>query len=136
MDQAADLVAAFYDVLNQPSTKNVAGTIMRITHDDWRSFGGESASKDRDAFIAQVVGFGKLIPELAWDVKEVLVAGDRVVVRSEARGTPAGEFLRVAVSGKRFAVMTIDIHTVVDGRLERAYHVEDWAGAVRQLAAK
>ena len=35
--------------------------------------------------------------------------------------------------GRRFAVMTIDIHTVEDGKLVRAHHVEDWASALRQL---
>ena len=29
--------------------------------------------------------------------------------------------------------MSIDIHTVKDGKLQRAYHVEDWMGAARQL---
>lgn len=32
--------------------------------------------------------------------------------------------------------MTIDIHTVRDGKLAVAHHVEDWAGALRQLAGK
>lgn len=38
--------------------------------------------------------------------------------------------------GKSFRIMTIDIHTVQDGKLVEAYHVEDWAGAIRQLSAK
>jgi hypothetical protein len=31
--------------------------------------------------------------------------------------------------------MSIDVHTIRDGRIVRSYHVEDWMGAVRQLAA-
>ena len=38
--------------------------------------------------------------------------------------------------GKKFQIMTIDIHTVKDGKLIAAHHVEDWAGAIRQLAGK
>jgi hypothetical protein len=30
--------------------------------------------------------------------------------------------------------MTIDIHTVMDGKLVAAHHVEDWASAIRQLS--
>jgi hypothetical protein len=37
--------------------------------------------------------------------------------------------------GGSFAVVAIDIHTVRDGKLVRADHVEDWATALRQLAA-
>jgi hypothetical protein len=32
--------------------------------------------------------------------------------------------------------MSIDIHTIRDGKLIEAYHVEDWMGAVRQLSAQ
>ena len=136
LDTAKAVVAPFYDVLNNPATKNVAKAITNSVHPDWRSYSGETVSKSRDEFIAQVIGFGKLIPDLAWNIKEVLVDGDRVIVRSEASGTPAGEFFGVPHGGKSFKVMTIDIHTVKDGKLATAYHVEDWASALRQLSAK
>jgi hypothetical protein len=29
--------------------------------------------------------------------------------------------------------MTIDVHTVKDGKFVTAHHVEDWAGAIKQL---
>jgi predicted ester cyclase len=136
LDTAKAIIAPFYDVLNKPATKNVAETIKKCVHPDWRSYAGENLSKGRDEFIAQVIGFGKLIPDLTWDIKEVLVDGDRVIVRSEASGTPSGNFFSVPHSGKRFKVMTIDIHTVKEGKLATAYHVEDWASAMRQLSSK
>ena len=86
--------------------------------------------------MAQVRGFGQLIPDLAWTIKDVLVDGNRIIVRSEAGGTPAGPFMGVPQGGKSFRIMTIDIHTVDGGRLVTAHHVEDWAGAIRQLTAK
>jgi predicted ester cyclase len=134
-EAARKIVAPFYDVLTQPATKDVAGIIGAICHVDWCSFAGETTSKGRGEFIAQVVGFGKVIPDLAWDVKEVLVDGDRIVVRSEASGTPVGELFGVPPAGKGFRIMTIDIHTVKDGKLAVAHHVEDWTGALRQLKA-
>ncbi|WP_082480079.1 ester cyclase [Rhizobium sp. Leaf384] len=59
--------------------------------------------------------------------------GNRIVVRSEAQGTPTGAFLGVAESDHAFRIMTIDIHDVQDGRVSRTYHVEDWSRAARQL---
>jgi predicted ester cyclase len=132
-DQARAIVAPFYDALNAPATKDVRALVEGIARDDWRSFSGEAASKGREEFIQQVIGFGKAIPDLCWEIKEVIAAGDKIVVRSEARGTPAGDFMGVAHTGKRFAIMTLDLHTIVDGRLAAAHHVEDWAGAIRQL---
>ncbi len=134
-DQARAVVAPFYDSLNRPASKDVRALIESAAAPEWRSFASETASKGREEFIQQVMGFGKLIPDLAWDIKEVWVDGDRVIVRSEARGTPAGDFMGTAHSGKSFAIMTLDVHTVAEGKLVRAYHVEDWAGAIRQLHA-
>ena len=32
--------------------------------------------------------------------------------------------------------MSIDIHTVENGKIVTSYHIEDWAGAIRQLKGK
>ncbi|MCB9624798.1 MAG: ester cyclase [Sandaracinus sp.] len=57
-----------------------------------------------------------------------------VAVRSSARGTPRGPFLGVEdPGGRRFDVATIDLHAVVDGKMVRSFHVEDWAAAINQL---
>lgn len=132
-DQARSLVAPFYESLNQPATRDVRKLVESVAAADWRSYAGETVSKSREEFIAQVIGFGKAIPDLAWEIKEVFSDGDRVIVRSEAKGTPAGDFMGVPHGGRKFSVMTVDVHTVLGGKLVRAHHVEDWAGAIRQL---
>lgn len=132
-DQARALIAPFYDALNTPASKDVRALIEGLASPDWRSFSGETVSKGRDEFIQQVMGFGKLLPDLAWDIKSVFADGDTIIVRSEASGTPAADFMGVPHAGKRFAIMAIDVHTVQDGKLLRAHHVEDWASALRQL---
>lgn len=133
---ARSLIAPFYDALNNPAAKDVAALVTSVAAPEWRSYAGETQSKSREEFITQAIGFGKLIPDLAWTIKEVLVAGDRIIVRSEASGTPAGDFFGVPHTGRGFRIMTIDIHTVADGRLVAAHHVEDWAGAIRQLSGR
>ncbi len=132
-DQARALIAPFYDALNNPASKDVRALIEGLASPDWRSFSGETVSKGRDEFIQQVMGFGKLLPDLAWDIKSVFADGDTIIVRSEASGTPAADFMGIPHAGKRFAIMAIDVHTVQDGKLLRAHHVEDWASALRQL---
>ena len=107
-----------------------------ILADDWASIGGyDGSKKDRAAFLKQVAGFMDRIPDLAWRVEEVIASGDRYVVRSRATGTPRGAFFGVPPSGKKFEIMTIDIHTVRGGRIAQTFHVEDWAGALAQLRA-
>lgn len=134
--QARAVVAPFYSMLNQPAGKDLKGIAEAAIAPQWRSFGAENNSKGREEFIAQVAGFGKLIPDLAWEIKDVMIDGSRIIVRGEASGTPAGAFLGVPHGGKSFRVMSIDIHTVENGKLVTAHHVEDWASAIRQLSAK
>lgn len=132
-DDARSIIAPFYDALNAPASKDVRALIEGVASPDWRSYSGEGVSKGREEFIQQATGFGRLIPDLAWEIKEVVADGDTIVVRSEASGTPAADFMGVPHGGKRFAIMTIDMHTLADGKLVRAHHVEDWASALRQL---
>jgi predicted ester cyclase len=132
-DTARSIVAPFYDALNVPSTKSVAALVTGAATADWRSYASATQSKSREEFINQVIGFGKGIPNLKWDIKELLVDGDKVIVRSEASGTPAGELFGVPHGGRSFTIMTLDVHTVKDGKLVAAHHVEDWASAIRQL---
>ena len=90
----------------------------------------------RDASIKVVGGFAKSIPDMKFDIKEVLVAGDRVIVRGEVTGTPAGDLFGVPHTGKNFRIMAIDIQTIRDGKIARAYHLENWLSALGQLRAK
>ncbi|MEM7653414.1 MAG: ester cyclase [Pseudomonadota bacterium] len=84
----------------------------------------------------QINGFGKLIPNMTWNIEEMLFSGDRVIVRGRATGTPQGPMFGVDGKGKGWEIMSIDIHTVVDGKIETTYHVEDWIDAVQQLKAE
>ena len=135
-DAARSIVAPFYDALNQPATKDVTALVEGAALADWRSYSADGVSKSRDEFIQQVKGFGKLIPDLTWAIREVLADGDTIVVRSEASGTPAADFFGVPHGGKSFRIMAIDVHKVAGGKLVTAHHVEDCASAIRQLAAK
>jgi len=136
VEQARKQVAPFYEMLNQPATKDIKALSEQALSPDWKSYSSETDFKGRDGFVAQVGGFGKLIPDLKWDIKDVMVDGNRIIVRSEASGTPVAPFFGVPPSGKSFKIMTIDIHTIKDGKAITAHHVEDWASALRQLSAK
>ncbi len=136
VEQARKQVAPFYEMLNQPATKDLNALSETALSPDWKSYSSETDFKGRDGFVAQVGGFGKLIPDLKWEIKDVMVDGNRIIVRSEASGTPVGPFFGVPPSGKSFRIMTIDIHTIKDGKAITAHHVEDWASALRQLSAK
>ena len=100
------------------------------------SCGTNDVCGTREQVIAAIAGRHKAIPDLKWEIREVLVSGNRFTVRGEATGTPAGEFMGVPHGGKSFKLMSIDVHTIEGGKIVRSYHIEDWLGAVRQLSAR
>jgi steroid delta-isomerase-like uncharacterized protein len=118
----------------QPDTRPTA-VLERILADGFVSTNAQG-TKSKAALIAQIEGFWSLIPDLRWEIQDVLTADGKVVVRSVATGTPRGPFLGVETDGTRtFRIDTIDIHEIADGRVARVHHVEDWASAIRQVRA-
>lgn len=132
------VVQTFYDFLSNPASADAAASFKESTSENWISIGDYSdTNKNRDQFIGQVSGFfAKLIPDLNWNVQEMIQDANKVVVRSRASGTPNGPLFGVDGKGKSFDILTIDIHTVENGKIISSYHVEDWAGALQQLSGK
>ena len=64
------------------------------------------------------------------------IAKNKIIVRGEATGTPAGKFFGSQTNGKSFKIMSIDIHTVRNAKIVKTHHIEDWSGALRQVAKK
>lgn len=130
-------VQVFYDLLSNPGSQELTAAFQKVTSEDWVSMGDYSgATKSREAFLGQMGGFAQLIPDLDWDVQAMHQDGNIITVRSRATGTPAAPFFGVDGQGRSFDIMTIDIHELEDGVIVLTYHVEDWAGALQQLAGQ
>jgi predicted ester cyclase len=135
VEKARAIVTPFYEALNLPAGKDAVKLIEQATSPDWMTCGSNDACIPRENFIEGFKRRGDALPDVKWEIKEVLIAGDRIIVRGETSGTPSGVFRGILASGKSFKIMSIDIHTIEDGKIERSYHVEDWAGAMRQLSS-
>ena len=131
------LVRRFYDLaltVDPRATSSKAGDVLEeLLADDFESI-NTAETKGKQVLIKQVQGFWTLIPDLTWEPQELLQDGNQVIVRSVASGSPKGDFMGLVLDGSRsFRMMTIDIHTVEDGRIRRVHHVEEWATALKQL---
>jgi hypothetical protein len=135
-EAARTSVAPFYKALNAEFANDSPELIRQATAPQWVSCRGNDICNTRDEVIAGIGQRLKSVPDLKWEIKEILVSGNQVTVRGEATGTPASEFMGAPHSGKSFKLMSIDVHTLEGGKMVRSYHIEDWLGAVRQLSAK
>lgn len=68
--------------------------------------------------------------------EDVIVSGDKVVVRSTATAHQTGPFLGIAPGGDPVQFQTIDIHRLgADGKMVESWHVEDWLSFLFQRGA-
>ena len=133
-EAARATVTPFYNALNAAFIKDAPELIKQTTTAGWVTCRGNDLCNTREQVIAGIAPRLAAIPDLKWEIKEVLVSGDRVIVRGEATGTPAGNFMGTTTNGKSFKLMSIDVHTLDGNKIARTYHVEDWQGAFRQVS--
>jgi len=136
--QARAIIAPWYSLFNVASRGDVKTIHEQVVAADYESCSGYLPAEcwGRDTSIKVVGNFANSIPDMKFDVKEVLVAGDRVIVRGEVTGTPAGDLFGVPHTGKNFRMMAIDIQTIKDGKIAKTFHIENWLSALGQLRAK
>lgn len=136
MENLKEIVKPFYTkclTINEGS--DPAAIMGKLLADDFQSVGSVD-SKGKTQLTGQVQFFWKLIPDLKWEIQEMIQEGNQVVVRSIATGSPKGDFMGLPTDGtKSFKIMTIDVHTVENGQLKKVHHLEDWATGMKQLKA-
>jgi predicted ester cyclase len=131
----ADLVP-FDRALNAANVKDAPELVKQSTTPGWVTCRGNDLCNTRDEVMAAIGQRLRAIPDLKWEIKEVLISGNHVIVRGEATGTPTGELMGTPTNGKSFKLMSLDVHTFDGGKIARTYHVEDWQGAFRQVSQK
>ena len=134
IEAARKIVAPLYEALNEPSKKDVDDLLAKATNPDYRSYSTNSEWLSREQLAGVFKMMGSAIPDLRWTVEDIQTIGDQIIVRGRATGTPTGEFWGTKPTGKSFDTMAIDIFTVRNGKLATAYHLENWAGALQQIA--
>jgi ketosteroid isomerase-like protein len=136
--QARAIIAPWYGLFTVSTRGDVKAIQEQVLTADYESCSGYLPGEcwGRDTSIKVVSNFANSIPDMKFDIKEVFVAGDRVIVRGEVTGAPAGELFGVPHTGKSFRIMAIDIQTVRDGKIARTFHMENWLSALGQLRAK
>ena len=135
---ARAIIAPWYSLFNVATRGDVKTIEEQALTPDYESCAGYLPGEcwGRDTSTKVVSSFAATFPDMKFDIKEVLVAGDRVIVRGEVSGTPAGDVFGVPHTGKSFRIMTVDIQTIKDGKIAKTYHMENWLSAIGQLRSK
>ena len=93
---------------------------------------GRSAS----GLPAQIENFRRILssmPDVQMRVEDRIIAGDRVVARNTFNATHTQTMQGIAPTGRRFALRTIDIWRVENGKFAEHWDLVDFPGFVKQL---
>jgi predicted ester cyclase len=99
--------------------------------DDRTTLNGEPAT--RDDLLAVQKADVEAVPDLHWELRELLFDGDRLAARLTNTGTPAREWLGVAPTGRSFEITEYAIYQVRDGRFVHMTALHDAGELRRQL---
>lgn len=87
----------------------------------------------REAGIKLLVMLTAVFPDFNAEVRDMILEGNKVVVRSELTGTQAGPFMGFPSKGRKISVQAIDIHEFKDGKIVHTWHSEDWMTGLHQM---
>jgi len=134
MSELKKMVAIFYnDCLTVNEKTNTNEVLENLLADDFQSINAKE-TKGKAQLIGQVAGFWKLMPDMKWEIKDMVQEGNQVVVRCEFSASPIGNFMGMELDGsKSFKTMSMDMHTIENGQIKTVYHIEEWTTAIAQL---
>ncbi|MET8694479.1 ester cyclase [Streptomyces bauhiniae] len=98
---------------------------------DRTTLNGEPAT--RDDLLAVQRHDVDAVPDLHWELQELLFDGDRLAARLVNTGTPVKEWLGVEPTGASFEIVEYAIYQVRDGRFAHMAALHDAAELRRQL---
>jgi steroid delta-isomerase-like uncharacterized protein len=104
--------------------------------DDYTAFYGADgkANVGRDAYVRACRFLRRSFPDVNITIEDVVVEGDKLVMRYTERGTLTGEsFLGIESEGQSYAKPGTTVYRVAGGRLAESWGVEDTLGWFRQL---
>ena len=134
MENIKDIVKTFYtECLTVNNNTNTNEVLEKLLADNFQSHNAKE-SKSKAQLIGQIAGFWKLMPDMKWEIQEMIQEGNQVVVRTLFSASPNGNFMGMDLDGtKSFKTMAIDIHTVINNQITTVYHCEEWTTAIAQL---
>lgn len=112
-----------------------------VIAEDWEDIPlGPGQEPGRAGLKTLIEGLNQVFSDLRIDVDEIIDArGDdgngMVGVRTTAHGVHSGELFGVAPTGRQTEVRTHDFHEIVDGRIVRTHHMEDWLSWLQQVGS-
>jgi predicted ester cyclase len=131
-----NFIGTFYE-----AASGKAELLDAVITDDWEDIPlGPGQAPGRAGAMSLIEGLSKTFSDLRFDVEEIIDARDEdgngiVGVRARMHGVYTGELFGIAPTGRETEMRTHDFHEIVDGRIVRTHHMEDWFSWFQQVGS-
>lgn len=128
-DRNKGVVRQAYDAINRGAIDEFSNLLA----DDFKEIDQRGEAKNKAESINETKQLKSAMPDLRYDIQEVIAEGDKVVVVDTFTGTMKGEMLGIQPTGKRMSVPEIDVYTVRNGKLAEVRSALDTGYMMEQL---
>ncbi|HRD83290.1 MAG TPA: ester cyclase [Saprospiraceae bacterium] len=115
------------------ATPESNATLQKYLADSFIS-ASSNPGKGKQELIQMMQYIYQLVPNMKWEIRQIVRKKGHYAVRCEVTGNPVGNFMGVPTDGKKsFKIMTMHFLKVEKGQVVENFFVEDWASAIEQL---
>jgi predicted ester cyclase len=129
-EEARAIIEPFYDLFRTDKRDWDKG--LAVLDDNWKGYYTNNKFRNKTETRPFLKGLFDIVPDIDVEILALYLDGNTVSARCELSGTPVQDFM-VPYSGRKFSIMTIDIHKIENGKIVELHHAEDWSTAIRQL---
>lgn len=115
--------------------KGNQSAIDRLIADDFRHHAPFPTPQGKEGFKGFIAGFREAFPDGTSETHDLIVDGDKAVIRYTFRGTHRGEFMGVPATGNEVEISGVSIYRVVDGKVTDEWSAVDALGLMQQVGA-
>ncbi|KPA97039.1 ester cyclase [Pseudomonas asplenii] len=121
--EAQTLAASRYGTFWNTGEEAMARQALAPTFSDKTLPGGRA--QGIEGVLAASKAFRSAVPDLRCEIRQMIVAGDRVVTHLHFTGHFTGTFMGKPGQGQNIDFIATDIYRVADGRIAENWHLED-----------
>ena len=75
------------------------------------------------------------MPDVQWNVEEIIAEADKVMIRFTMSGTQSNPFMNMPATGKKVSVTAMNIYELKEGKIIREHGLPDLFSMLIQLGA-
>ena len=131
-----NLIGTFYEAASGKTE-----LLDAVIADDWEDIPlGPGQEPGLAGARTLIEGLNKAFSNLRFVVEEIVDGrgndgNGMVAVRARLQGVHTGELFGIAPTGRETEMRTHDFHQIVDGRVVRTHHMEDWLSWFQQVGS-